>query len=81
MAIIHLPAGYGKELIMNTPLVLSPGDVVAVGQTIYGDTRQGKVLCFFDTAPILAATEGYGEFPIVVTGKLFGGRSFIAKEP
>jgi uncharacterized repeat protein (TIGR01451 family) len=77
MVVVHLPEGYGMEQIASTPLVLTPGNVQSTTPKIYGTSQQGKVLCFFDTAGLLAATQGYGEFDIQVTGKLVGGRSFV----
>lgn len=79
MAIVHLPEGKGKELIADVPLVLTPGGIQGTDQTIYGTSKQGKVLCFFDTASILAATSGYGQFEVKVTGRLVDGRSFRAE--
>ena len=70
MVVVHLPVGIGMGAISNTPLVLTPGYVTATGQQIFGTSTQGKVLCFFDVAPILAAIQGYGEFPLKVTGLL-----------
>jgi uncharacterized repeat protein (TIGR01451 family) len=78
MVVVHLPEGIGMAAISNTPLVLTPGNVTATGQQIFGTSTQGKVLCFFDVDPILAATQGYGEFSLKVTGKLNDGRSFYA---
>jgi uncharacterized repeat protein (TIGR01451 family) len=78
MVVVHLPEGIGMGAITNTPLVLTPGNVTATGQLIFGTSTQGKVLGFFDVDPILAATQGYGEFTLKVTGKLNDGRSFYA---
>jgi uncharacterized repeat protein (TIGR01451 family)/fimbrial isopeptide formation D2 family protein len=77
MVVVHLPEGYGMETIVSTPLVLTPGNVTSTSLKIFGTSEQGKILCFFDTDPILAATEGYGEFAIQVTGQLTGGRSLV----
>jgi uncharacterized repeat protein (TIGR01451 family) len=79
MVVVHLPEGYGMETIANTPLVLTPGGVPSTSLRIFGTSEQGKILCFFDTAAILAATQGHGEFPIRVAGKLHGGRSFVCE--
>jgi uncharacterized repeat protein (TIGR01451 family) len=79
MVVVHLPEGIGKEAIRNAPLVLTPGNVTATGQQIFGTSAQGKVLCFFNVNPILAATQGYGEFPLKATGKLNDGRSFVCE--
>jgi uncharacterized repeat protein (TIGR01451 family) len=91
MVVVHLPVGTGMGDINNTPLVLTlldavaagqhvlnPANIKAAGQQIFGTSTQGKVLCFFDVAPILTATQGYGEFPLKVTGALNDGRSFVA---
>ena len=79
MVVVHLPEGYGMETILDTPLLLTPGDVRSTTPKIYGTSRQGKILCFFDTAALLAATQGYGQFDIQVAGRLTGGRSFVCK--
>jgi len=73
----HLPEGYGMDRIADKPLVLTPGDAQSTDMRIYGSNKQGKILCFFDTAPLLAATRGYGEFAIQVTGELTDGISFV----
>jgi len=79
MVVVHLPEGYGMETILDTPLTLTPGDVQSTTPKIYGTSRQGKILCFFDTAALLAATQGYGPFDIQVAGRLTGGRSFVCQ--
>lgn len=79
MVVVHLPEGYGMEMILDTPLTLTPGDVQSTTPKIYGTSQQGKILCFFDTAALLAATQGYGQFDIQVAGRLTGGRSFVCK--
>ena len=76
MVVVHLPEGIGKDAISESSLELNPGHVVATGQVIFGTSTQGKVLCFFAVDPILAATQGYGQFPLTVTGRLRDGRSF-----
>jgi uncharacterized repeat protein (TIGR01451 family)/fimbrial isopeptide formation D2 family protein len=91
MVVVHLPEGIGMGALSNTPLVLTlddvtatgqrvlnPANVTATGQMIFGSSTQGKVLCFFAVNPILAATQGYGEFPLRVTGRLNDGHSFYA---
>ncbi len=77
--VIDLPEGYGRDSIVDSPLVLTPGDAQSSSMRIYGSSARGKILCFFDTAPILAATEGYGQFSIRITGTLTGGSSFVCK--
>ena len=77
MVVVHLPEGHGMEQIANTPLILTPGNVQSGTLRIYGSSEQGKILCFFDSAPLLAATQGYGDIPIRVSGKLTSGRSFV----
>lgn len=79
MVVVHLPEGIGKEAISNAALVLIPGNVRATGQLTFGTSTQGKVLCFFDVDSILAATEGYGEFLLRVTGGLRDGRTFACE--
>ncbi|MBP7052474.1 MAG: DUF11 domain-containing protein [Phycisphaerae bacterium] len=75
--VIHLPEGYGKERIVDAPLVLTPGNVQSSSMKIYGSSTQGKILCFFDTPGLLAATEGCGQFTIRVAGDLTGGAGFV----
>ena len=79
MVVVHLPQGIGPAAISNTTLVLTPGNVKATGQQIFGSSTQGKVLGFFAVEPILAATQGYGEFPLKVTGWLKDGRTFVGE--
>ena len=79
MVVVHLPEGIGKEAISTAALVLTPGNVRATGQLTFGTSTQGKVLCFFDVDSILAATEGYGEFLLRVTGELRDGRTFACE--
>jgi uncharacterized repeat protein (TIGR01451 family) len=79
MVVVHLPEGIGGGAISNAALVLTPGNIKATGQQIFGTSTQGKVLCFFDVDALLAATTGYGEFPLKVTGQLRDGRSFVAE--
>ncbi|MCL5281939.1 MAG: hypothetical protein M1376_18750 [Planctomycetes bacterium] len=79
MVVVHLPEGTGAGAISNSALVLTPGNIKATGQQIFGTSTQGKVLCFFDVDAILAVTNGYGEFPLKVTGQLRDGRSFVAQ--
>lgn len=77
MVLVYLQDGIGKDAISTTSLVLNPGDVKATGQQIFGTETEGKILCYFKTAPILAATPGhYGELRLTATGKLRDGRSF-----
>jgi uncharacterized repeat protein (TIGR01451 family) len=79
MVIVHLPEGHGKQTIAETPLALTPGNVRSSTPQIYGSDTQGKVLAYFDTDPILNATQGYGLFPIQVAGELRDGRTFHAQ--
>jgi uncharacterized repeat protein (TIGR01451 family)/fimbrial isopeptide formation D2 family protein len=79
MVVLHLPEGYGRELIADTPLVMTPGDIRATSQQVFGTSTQGKILCYFSTRAILAATEGYGGFELTVTGQLSDGNFFVGK--
>jgi len=79
MIVVHLPVGYGKETIANVPLVLNPGNIQGVNQTIYGTSDQGKVVAYFDPDALLAASTGYGTLPLTATGKLLSGQSFRAE--
>ncbi len=79
MVVVHLPDGYGMERIVNAPLVMTPGNAQSTSLRIFGSATQGKILCFFDAVPLLKATQGYGQFPIQVTGALTGGRTFVCK--
>jgi uncharacterized repeat protein (TIGR01451 family) len=76
MAVLHLPDGYGKQLILNQPLILTPGNIPALNQTVFGTTRAGVIMAFFDPQALLAATDVNGDLDITVTGQLFGGQSF-----
>jgi hypothetical protein len=91
MVVVHLPQGIGMEAIRTTPLVLTlepvtgagqrllkPVSITGTNQLIFGSSTQGKVLSFFKAGPILAGTEGYGEFPLRVSGQLKDGRTFYA---
>lgn len=79
MIVVYLPVGCGKETIANVPLVLDPGRIQGVSQTIYGTSTQGKVVAYFDPDPLLGACTGYGTMPLTVTGKLLSGQSFRAE--
>jgi uncharacterized repeat protein (TIGR01451 family) len=76
-AIVHLPFGLGAEQIADAPLVLNPGQIRASSQTIYGTAGQGKVLATFDEDAFLAATRGYGQVEVEVSGMLNSGRAFV----
>jgi uncharacterized repeat protein (TIGR01451 family) len=78
---VQLPVGVGMNLIARTPAVLTPGNVVATSQQIFGTATQGKLLICFDTDAILRATTGYGRFDLTVTGKLTNGGSYVATAP
>ncbi len=79
MVVVHLPEGIGRDAISEAALVMTPGHILATGQVIFGTSTQGKVLCFFSIKSILGATQGYGQFPLTVTGRLRDGRSFAAE--
>jgi len=76
MAVLHLPDGYGKQLIVNQPLILTPGDIPAQPQRIFGTTSAGAVMAFFDPQALLAATTVNGYLTVTVTGQFTDGRSF-----
>ncbi len=81
MVVVHLPQGIGSSAINPAPLVMTPGNGQGTGQYVFGTAAQGKVLCFFDTASLLAATPGvYGEQRITVRGQLNDGRLFEAHD-
>jgi len=79
MIVVYLPVGCGKELIDTAPLVLDPGGVQGVNQTIYGTSTQGKIVAYFDPDALLAACTGYGTQPLTVTGRLLSGQAFRAE--
>jgi uncharacterized repeat protein (TIGR01451 family) len=81
MAVLFLPQGEGMETIADTPMMLTPGNIRATGQRVFGDGSQGKVMCFFDIDAILAAIQGHGDFDVTVTGRCWDGRSFSGKCP
>jgi len=80
MVVVHLPEGYGKELILNQPLLMTPGSVRSTDTRVFGTSTQGKVMCLFDPAPMLAAIKGNGMFVLKVTGNLQGGSTFVCEE-
>jgi uncharacterized repeat protein (TIGR01451 family) len=80
MAVVHLPEGYGRGLIVNEPLVLTPGDIPAYSQRIFGTDNAGAVMAFFDPQALLAATTVNGSLTVKVTGKLTDGRSFQGRQ-
>jgi hypothetical protein len=79
MVVVYLPEGMGRELIASTPLVLNPGAIPAMDQTIFGTSSVGKVMAFFDPAAMLAAIPGHGDLTVKVTGQLIDGRTFVGK--
>jgi len=81
MAVLYLPQGQGIETIADTPMMLTPGNIQATSQRIFGTSSQGKVMCFFDIDAILAAIPGHGDFDLTVTGRLQNGQSFSGKCP
>jgi len=80
MAVLHLPEGYGKQLIIGQPLILKPGDIPALSQRIFGTTSAGAIMAFFDPQALLAATAVNGGLKVTVTGQLTGGRSFQGQQ-
>ena len=76
MVVVHMPEGVGKELILDAPLTLDPGGLEPSAQTIFGTSSMGKVMAFFNPAELLAATQGYGDVFVTVTGQLTDGRVF-----
>lgn len=80
MVVVHLPEGYGKELILEQPLLMTPGSVHSTDTRVFGTSAQGKVMCLFDPTPMLAAIKGNGMFVLRVTGNLRGGATFVCEE-
>jgi uncharacterized repeat protein (TIGR01451 family) len=80
MAVVHLHEGYGKQLIVNQPLILQPGDISAVSQRIFGTSTAGAVMAFFDPHALLAATTVNGSLTVKVNGKLADGRTFQGQQ-
>lgn len=80
MAVLHLPEGYGKQMIVNQPLILMPGDIPANPQRIFGTTSAGAVMAFFDPQALLAATPVNGCIKVIVSGQLTNGRSFQGQQ-
>ncbi|RPJ33425.1 MAG: DUF11 domain-containing protein, partial [Planctomycetaceae bacterium] len=76
MAVLHLPEGCGKQMIVNQPLILTPGAIPAQHWRIFGTTSAGAVIAFFDPQALLAATTVNGYLTVTVTGQLTDGRSF-----
>lgn len=80
MAVLHLPEGFGKQMIVNQPLILTPGNIPANPQRIFGTTSAGAVMAFFDPQALLAATAVNGCIQVTVTGQLTDGRSFLGQQ-
>ncbi len=76
MAVLHLPEGFGKDMIANQPLILMPGSIPANPQRIFGTTTAGAVMVFYDPQALLAATDVEGSLMVTVTGQLTDGQSF-----
>lgn len=76
MAVLHLPEGDGRSLIANKVAILTPGNIPAYTQRIFGNGKQGALMAFFDTRAFLAATAINDDLVVRVTGTLTDGRSF-----
>ena len=80
MAVLHMPEGCGKQMIVNQPLILTPGNIPAPPRRIFGTTSAGAVMAFFDPQALLAATTVNGYLTVTVTGQLTDGRSFQGQQ-
>lgn len=80
MAVVHLPEGCGRGLIVNQPLVLMPGEIPALSQRIFGTDTAGAVMAFFDPHALLAATPVNGALTVRVSGQLADGRAFQGQQ-
>ena len=76
MAVLHLPEGCGRGLIVNEPLVLQPGNIPSLSQRIFGTDTAGAIMAFFDPQALLNATAANGDVMVKVSGKLTDGRAF-----
>jgi len=80
MAVVHLPQGYGRQVIVNQPLRLEPGNLPALTQRTFGTSTAGAVMAFFDPQALLAATTVNGSVTVKVTGRLTDGRAFQGQQ-
>jgi len=80
MAVVHLPEGCGRGLIVNRPLVLMPGEIPALSQRVFGTDTAGAVMAFFDPQALLAATTVNGTLTVKVSGQLTDGRAFQGQQ-
>jgi uncharacterized repeat protein (TIGR01451 family) len=80
MAVVHLPQGYGRQLIVNQPLRLMPGNIPALTQRTFGTSSAGAVMAFFDPQALLAATTANGTVTVKVTGQLTDRRAFQGQQ-
>jgi uncharacterized repeat protein (TIGR01451 family) len=80
MAVVHMPEGWGNQMIAKQPLTLQPGDIPALSQRIFGTSTAGAVMAFFDPQALLAATPVNGSLTVKVNGKLTDGRTFQGQQ-
>jgi uncharacterized repeat protein (TIGR01451 family) len=80
-AIMILPPGIGKDDVDDVLPVLSPGNVKAIRQIVFGTATRAKVIAIFDKAEILNAIPDYGQMTFRVVGKLKSGRSYAGEAP
>ncbi|MHC4569308.1 MAG: hypothetical protein ACYTE3_26575 [Planctomycetota bacterium] len=68
-AIMILPPGIGKDDVEDVLPVLSPGNVRAIRQVVFGTATRAKVIAIFDKAEIVNAIPDYGQVMFKVVGK------------
>jgi uncharacterized repeat protein (TIGR01451 family) len=79
-AVVHLPHGYGRQLIVQQPLRLMPGNIPALSQRTFGTSSAGAVMAFFDPQALLSATPVNGRVVVTVVGQLTDGRAFQGQQ-
>ena len=80
MAVVHLPDGMGVQMIKKEALVLQPGNVVSMSYRLFGTSKAGAVMAFFDPQALLAATTTNGRLTVTVSGQLTDGRTFRGQQ-
>jgi uncharacterized repeat protein (TIGR01451 family) len=79
-AVVHLPQGYGRQMIVQQPLRLMPGNIPSLSQRTFGTNTAGAVMAFFDPQALLSATSANGFVMVTVIGQLTDGRAFQGQQ-
>ena len=76
-AVVTLPSNVKvSDVDLAKPLTMAPGNARASTQMVGGRDGTVKVRAFFDAAPLLNATVGYGPVAVTVNGWLRSGQAF-----